>query len=427
MTEISNRIKALSQQQILILIFILAFAIRFAFLTTKPHAWTHKLQAGDEPIYHGIAVSLARGEGYQFEGKPTARYGPGYPFFIAAVYRTLGISPPAARVGNAFLGAILSVLIALWAVWIWGKKAGLVSGLAAAIYYPFVQLPPYLMTENLYLPLFIAAMMATWRLSSQSSCGSVKSIDDREKLKLFSAGALWGMAALTRSIALPIALLTSFWLLLKTNWRQAGVLSAVFVAVLVPWTVRNYLVFNSFVPIQLSAGHDFYLAFGPSGNEPKVLGHWNWGSDVSRPKIPEGLSPVERDKWLQKQAWEQIKADPMEAVINRIPRKLINLLSPFYGTASLPNKVLTTFFYIALISLAVPSLVRSWRSENRSERNFVELVLLVALFTIVFHAIFYGVVRYRYPIDALLLVAVGQSALRWGKERLSSKEIFSNQ
>jgi hypothetical protein len=36
--------------------------------------------------------------------------------------------------------------------------------------------------------------------------------------------------------------------------------------------------------------------------------------------------------------------------------------------------------------------------------------LLVALFTVTFHAIFYGVVRYRYPIDALLLVAVGGTA-----------------
>jgi ABC-type transport system involved in cytochrome c biogenesis permease subunit len=98
----------------------------------------------------------------------------------------------------------------------------------------------------------------------------------------------------------------------------------------------------------------------------------------------------------------------MEAFVKRIPRKLANLLVPFYGTASLPNKLLTSLFYLALLLLSVPSLIKAWKSKDHKERNFAELVLLVALFTVTFHAIFYGVVRYRYPIDALLLVFVGQ-------------------
>jgi 4-amino-4-deoxy-L-arabinose transferase-like glycosyltransferase len=398
----------LTPTQIVLLVFVFAFLIRLAFLATKPHAFTHQFQAGDEPLYHGIAANLAEGRGYVCDGQPTARYGPGYPVFIAAIYRTFGINPVFGRFGNVVLGVLLCVLIALWSMRIWGGNAGLVSGLFAAFYYPFVQLPPYLMTENLYLPLFVAAMMGSWWLSNS---GRTSKGFGSYAVSLF-VSTLWGAAALTRAIALPISLLASLWLAVRGQLKLAGILVATIILVLLPWTVRNWLVFKTFVPIQLSAGHDLYLSFGPSGTEPKVLGHWNWGSDVQRPNPPDGLSPVERDQWLKAQAWNYIKVNPVEAVIARIPRKLANLLVPFYGTASLPNKLLTSLFYLALLLLSIPSLIKAWKSGNFSERTLAELVLLTILFTIAFHSIFYGVVRYRYPIDALLLVFVG----RWLKK-----------
>jgi len=406
--SLRHRIESLTPKRIVLLVFVVAFLIRLAFLTTKPHAFTHKLQAGDEPLYHGIAANLAEGQGYVYEGQPTARYGPGYPVFIAAIYRTFGVNPTFGRFGNVVLGALLCSLIALWSMKIWGSSAGLTSGLFAAFYYPFVQLPPYLMTENLYLPLFVAAMTVSWCLVN---LGKAFKGFSPHFVSLF-AGILWGIASLTRAIALPISLLASLWLAVRGQVKLAGILIATIILVLLPWTVRNWLVFKTFVPIQLSAGHDLYLAFGPQGTEPKVLGHWNWGSDVERPKLPDGLTPAERDKWLRQQALAHLRSDTMEALIKRIPRKLANLLTPFYGTASLPNKLLTSLFYLTLLLLSVRSLIKAWKSENFSERTFAELVLLAILFTVAFHAIFYGVVRYRYPLDALLLVFVG----RWWKE-----------
>jgi hypothetical protein len=88
--SLRRRIESLTPKQIVLLVFVIAFLIRLAFLATKPHAFTHQLQAGDEPVYHGIAANLAEGQGYVYDGQPTARYGPGYPVFIAAIYRTFG-------------------------------------------------------------------------------------------------------------------------------------------------------------------------------------------------------------------------------------------------------------------------------------------------------------------------------------------------
>jgi hypothetical protein len=66
----------------------------------------------------------------------------------------------------------MRALIAWWAFLLWGKRGSLAAGLFASLYYPFVQLPTYLMTENLYLPLFVAANngdMVKW------SSGNIKS------------------------------------------------------------------------------------------------------------------------------------------------------------------------------------------------------------------------------------------------------------
>ncbi|MGQ9463900.1 MAG: ArnT family glycosyltransferase [Candidatus Fervidibacter sp.] len=384
----------------LLSVFVLALILRLAFLSTKPLAWSHQLQAGDEPLYHGLAVSLVHGLGYSLDGQPTARYGPGYPFFLSVIYRFAGIKPPAARIANALAGSLLCVLLAIFTASLWGAKAGVIAGILAALYYPFIQLPLYLITENLYLPLFVATALLTWK--------AVKAQPNSLWAAAF-AGLSWGIASLTRAIALPLAILCSLWFLARREMKGTVVFLTLFVLVLLPWTARNYKIFGGFVPIELSAGHNLYLSFGPPGNEPKVLGHWNWGSDVRRPNPPKGLSPMERDGWLKAQALAYIRANPMEAVIKRIPRKLANLLVPFYGTASLTNKMLTTFCYLLLLALSLPAWWQAWRSENPSERHLAELVLLIAAFTIAFHAIFFGVVRYRYPVDALLLVFAGKS------------------
>jgi 4-amino-4-deoxy-L-arabinose transferase-like glycosyltransferase len=399
-----QRIESLAPKQIVLLIFVIGLLIRLAFLATKPHTFTHKLQAGDEPLYHGIAVSLAQGRGYGIDGRPTARYGPGYPIFLASVYALVGPRPPAARFANAVAGGALCAVLAAFAMTLWGTWVAFATGMLAAFYYPFIQLSSYLLTENLYLPLFVIAVWLTWQIAGSRKPSALVSV---------MAGVVWGIAALTRSIALPLTLLCALWLLVRRKGLEVCLLLGAFGLVLSPWVVRNYLVFYAFVPTELSMGHNLYLSFGPPGNKPKVLGHWNWGSDVQRPHLPKGLSPTEQDQWLKGQAWNYIKASPYKALIARIPRKLINLLTPFYGTASVSNKVLMSFCYLLLLTLSLPAWWRSWRSDNFAERSFAELTLLVILFTVVFHALTFGVVRYRYPIDALLLIFTGRRFPSW--------------
>ena len=45
----------------------------------------------DSNFYHETATSLAEGNGFTFQEKPTAYYPPGYPLWIALGYKIAGV------------------------------------------------------------------------------------------------------------------------------------------------------------------------------------------------------------------------------------------------------------------------------------------------------------------------------------------------
>ena len=58
----------------------------------------------DSAVYMGLGRSLARGEGYRFNFQPYAKYPPGYPLLLAAVYATAGESVWAMQALTALCG-----------------------------------------------------------------------------------------------------------------------------------------------------------------------------------------------------------------------------------------------------------------------------------------------------------------------------------
>ena len=77
------------------------------------------------------------------------------------------------------------------------------------------------------------------------------------------AGVAFGLAALTREAAVPVAAVCGVWLWRRTNTRvcrspserrppalaQAALMLALMAAVIAPWTLRNYRVLDRFVPV----------------------------------------------------------------------------------------------------------------------------------------------------------------------------------
>ncbi len=178
---------------------------------------------------------------------------PGYPAFLALV--TLGHPErtPVAKLANDVLGALAALIVAALSARIFRRRRlAIGTGLIAAFCPTQVLVALDIQSEPLFLVLLLSAgylfLAATDRPSSNLAV---------------AAGAFLAAAALTRSsaLALPPLLLGALWdRRVPFRAREHIVLSALlgFGAVLLPWTVRNALVFHELILVNDGAGCVFY-------------------------------------------------------------------------------------------------------------------------------------------------------------------------
>jgi 4-amino-4-deoxy-L-arabinose transferase-like glycosyltransferase len=236
------------------LLLLAALAIRLAFVFATPgYELVH-----DARDYDRHAASLAAGDGYALAlGRPTAFRPPGYPYLLAGVYTLAGVDTRndpdgilAARLAGALLGTLVVALIGVLAAQLWGRRAALVAMGLAAIYVPLILVGAAVMSETLFVALLLATLVAA--LAHRRS-------RHRYRLALL-AGVLAGLAILTRANAavllLPLGL--AVWdARPRFGVRALAPPVALFVAailVVAPWTVRNQVVFGTFVPVSTQLG-----------------------------------------------------------------------------------------------------------------------------------------------------------------------------
>jgi len=125
-----------------------------------------------------------------------------------------------------------------------------VAGATAAVFPPLVVVSASLLSETLFLPLVLAAVLAVLAYR-----------DDRRLRWAVAAGVLCGLAVLTRTNGLPIVLALALGAWGSRPWLSRAALAgpaAVVLATsltLAPWVVRNTLEFDRFVALGTGAGY----------------------------------------------------------------------------------------------------------------------------------------------------------------------------
>src|SRR6185503_18781508 len=111
------------------------------------------------------AVNLVHGNGFtNAQGQSTAIVPPVYPLFLAAIYAVFGAHPVAAGLVQAVLGGVTVLLIIALSSLLLGPREGLLAGVLAAIYPGLFWIPRLLLSENLAIPLLLAALYAAVQL-----------------------------------------------------------------------------------------------------------------------------------------------------------------------------------------------------------------------------------------------------------------------
>jgi 4-amino-4-deoxy-L-arabinose transferase-like glycosyltransferase len=217
-------------------------------------------QGNDSKSYGEIAQSLYETGRY---GTPEMRnptdWSPGAPIFYAGIYYlTGGVHEELARAVVAFLGGLMVLFVYLLGRRLAGPAVGIGAGLLAAIYPAFIDNAEQFLSEPLAAFTLSAAVLATFWAADPG----------RSTWAWLVPGALLGATALTRPEYLMFAVILGLAVLVKMG-RDRGIRLGVaslalfvgaFVLVLAPWTVRNFIVLDKFVPVTTGGGKALFVA-----------------------------------------------------------------------------------------------------------------------------------------------------------------------
>ena len=239
----------------LLLIALGGLLVRIAYLVLV-HPDVPRVSAAS--AYHLLANNLADGRGFirpfdfskfGFE-HVTAEYPPLFPAVLSVWSWFGGRSVDAQRVLTCFIGTGTVALIGLLGRRVRGETVGLVAAGLAAVYPMLFQADGVLMAETLFVLLVTAALLLAYRAA-----------DEPSPRRFAALGVVLGLAALTRAEGLVLAVvlivpLTYGLRALATKRRLTLAAVGIGTALLVvaPWTIRNTIEFDRFVPVANNIG-----------------------------------------------------------------------------------------------------------------------------------------------------------------------------
>lgn len=352
-------------------------------------------------------------------GEPTAHWSYLYTLYLTGVYLIFGYHPLMARL----IQAILAGLLMPWLGYRLGcryfnRQIGLVTAGLMAVYIYFVYYAATLMTETFYI------ITILWTLDVAGEIGHVSSGDTSAedlppkpiaqtlKLTIALGLALSATVLLRQAFLLFIPVLFA-WLLWRSIYNRARTVKqmmgvvlgamAILVLSILPWTLRNYWAFDSLVLLNTNAGFAFFW-----GNHP-IHGHRFISIlPATGPSyydlIPSELlllNEADLDRALLKQGFEFIAADPGRYVILSFSR----VIDYFKFWPSTDSSTISNLSRLLSFGVLWPFMLYGFVANIR--RSLSNEALILYLFILAYtavHLLSWALIRYRLPVDAVLLI-----------------------
>ncbi|RPJ57186.1 MAG: hypothetical protein EHM23_21355 [Acidobacteria bacterium] len=410
----------------------------------------------DQVSYHELATRLLNGHGFTFgidwwpataAGAPTAHWSYLYVLYLTAVYFVFGVSPLAPKIIQAVLAGILLPLLTFRvARRLFGERVGTVAAFLVSVYGYFIYYAGALVTETFYILAILWLLDISTALASDFTSqpkGSRTAASYRPWVRL---GVACGLAILLRQVIMFILPIVLLWTLVRVFQREKllpdfsfgsllrrGLVTVLIIAGFVlPWTLRNYAAFGQFVLLNTNAGFAFFW-----GNHPlhktdfvPIIG----GGPEYRALIPAelmGLNEAELDRRLLKRGLRFVADEPSRFLLLSLSRtKEYFKFWPTSKSHPLSNmvRVLSFGVYLPLFICGLITAALRFRSGREQDNPALLLMLLVASAYTGLHLLSWTLVRYRLPVDALMipfgalgLVFIVDLARKWSPRRNSRK------
>ena len=367
---------------------------RFPVVDAQYHdEWARRMAAGDW---------LGHGPDDVF--KP-----PLYPGFLAVLYSVFGRCIWLIQWSQHILGAFSCVFLAILGGRLVGRRAGIIAGLLAAGFAPYVFFELQLLTPALSLFLNLMAIILVLPRWKERCYG-----------RLLAAGLMFGLSVGVRPDVVMPASLVLLYLVFENRHmpnRQLAVrVSCLLVgglAIILPIIVRNHHLTGQFIPVSSNSGINLYVgnSADADGTSSIPVG-LRWERLICR--VPQEVleKPATASRWWAEAARHEIMADPA-AALSRLGRKALaffnrwefrnNICYHFIQQACWPLRV-SPFQLALILPLAACGLVGLWCSGSPTlRRTSVLCVLWIAGYWVVGVA-FFVTARFRLPATSFLIL-----------------------
>jgi len=334
--------------------------------------------------------------------------GPVYPYFLAAtLFISNGSWPQAAQITQCVFFGATCLLVYFMAGRMWGAKVGGWAGLVCAVHPLLIWYTSRIWIDSLLSFLFTLLMLSVLLLYERPVL-----------MRAVFVGITLGICILAKSNFIPIALVLTFMLLVERIISIQHAISILLVAglLVLPWTLRNYYVTGTLIPVHIGAGvnvsegdtraehaSEYPLEFGPifeQYHKPK-LQHIVDTSGVISDENPRWKNEVDIDRVLVKESFDRYRRDP-----SFLAWKVgYNTWQYWIGSQTKLKTIVVTILQVPLLLLFAIGIAKGLRSPL-SRLVLTQLAVIMVYY--VLHLPMEGQARYSL---ALLPTMVGFAVL----------------
>ena len=332
---------------------------------------------------------------------PAAQVTPGYPLFLALVYRLAALFTPShetamhlAQACQHLLAVASSLLVYVIARFRLPRYASFLAALLWTVYPPVIYANDQLLTENLYIPFLLAFVWSFLVL-----------VRDRTRTSFVASGLLLAVTTLIRPSVAPL-LAAPACLFLQRETRRAwkpmlrnyALYIATFAVAMVPWWVRNLVAMHQWITTDLDAANPLLF-----GSDPTFYKDTN---------ISNGLTYAQQKALAIQRIEEGFCTHPLAYLKWYTLDKLGWLFgTPWYNSvlpqhAGLLTRLTFAYAHLHLVWVIVGAIGLAAGFGMR----YVRWLSWLTVFLIVVQLPFIPINRYAYPTMPFLFVGVGTVA-----------------
>lgn len=320
---------------------------------------------------------------------------PLYPLFLALCYFMGGVNTLSYFIPQLILSSLTCLFIYLIAKEIFNKQVALLAALTVAFYPDLIFWASFIRTETLFIFLLT---LSFWLL--------IKGNSNNNPLLIYISAVTLGLSSLTRITIIPFLPFIFLWQLYyfsnnrKRNFKITSIMVLIIFVVLLPWAMRNFILFGKFTVLTEEIG----ILIGTANlqyDHSKI----NYGYDFHNHLILKTIV--------------FIKDNFKEYLVSCLRRFLI-FLSPFTAPMQPLAKLYKGLIWLIIFPAAFWGMIISRKEAKREGLLIIIFIFYYALL----HAASYadlGLI-YRYPILPFLCIFASYTFYNFYKKLMMLKD-----